>query len=269
MQAGYAVLVCLYVHRRMCLWQTSFLCGTAVCLRRRCGRCVQNVLWPCRASDPPTSSTPCVSHQTLWPSTPMGMFASWSSSVVSLQHRHNIVYMFVVHFIYLFFCFYHSYTHSFCLWLSACHLVCCVLCIVYCHTDTGTKFGGGFFIIIEINSLIVRLSLSNSRLNSVNQRIHCFLFTGLLPSCVSVSVCRSSVSLDVSGFAKVYRSHLHRQHLSPSQCIKLEISYQELLILLLFFCDCFFSVWYSPFFFFIPFLSHSLLYTNMHAFTHS
>lgn len=52
--------VCLCVCRRMCPWQTSFHCGTAVCLRRRCVQCVQNAFRRCRASDPPTSSTPCV-----------------------------------------------------------------------------------------------------------------------------------------------------------------------------------------------------------------
>lgn len=108
----------------------------------------------------------------------------------------------------------------------------------------------------------------------LTQRIHCFLFSDLLPSCVSVSICRFllkkhiSVSLGLSGVAKVCRSHLHRQHLSPSQCIKLEISYQVLLILLLFFVIAFFSVWCSQFFFFISFLSHSLLY-NKYACIHA
>lgn len=73
------------VCRRTCPWLTFCLWGTAVCLSRKCGRCVQSVYRLCRASDPPTFSTPYASHPTHWPSTPMGTFASWSSSVVSLQ----------------------------------------------------------------------------------------------------------------------------------------------------------------------------------------
>lgn len=76
------------VCRRTCPWLTFCLWGTAVCLSRKCGRCVRSVYRLCRASDPPTFFTPCASHPTHWPSTPMGMFASWSSSVVSLHSEY-------------------------------------------------------------------------------------------------------------------------------------------------------------------------------------
>lgn len=72
-------LNCLPVHRRTSRWPTSSRYGTAACRRRRCGRCVQSASKHYRASDPPTCSTHYALRQTLWPSTRMGMCASWSS----------------------------------------------------------------------------------------------------------------------------------------------------------------------------------------------
>lgn len=86
-------LNCLPVHRRTSRWPTSSRYGTAACRRRRCGRCVQSASKHYRASDPPTCSTHCALRQTLWPSTRMGMCASWSSWVVSPQRRQTFFHI--------------------------------------------------------------------------------------------------------------------------------------------------------------------------------